>query len=528
MPDQKGIPMLFNSFGYAVFLPVIFLLHWITPRKWRWALLLAASCFFYASWGPEYLTVLFLTIVVSYCAALYMEHAGNRNRKKSDRSQNDRPTGSPSKSSRSNSSRPQFSRTAPASRTALILSVLFCAGLLFFFKYLNFFSENMALLLRSLSIPMQPLTLRLALPIGISFYLFQTISYLVDVYQGKIPAERHFGIYAVYISFFPKVMQGPIERGASLLPQLHKPGRFHYEQASYGMKLMAWGFFKKLVLADGLSIYVNQVYDNLPSYTGFSLMLATFFYAVQLYCDFSGYTDIALGSARILGIRLTPNFRSPYFASSIKDFWGRWHLSLSGWLRDYIYIPLGGNRVGRVRHALNIMITFLVSGLWHGASWNFVLWGGIHGALQVVEGFFPWNKKNSPFQTDRRLHALLCIVSVPVTFLLVCFAWIFFRAATIGDAFYVIRSMFTGIGSPSAYFHDCALQMELGLTNLMFHCLPMIPLFLFDLASLKTDVIALISRQRFFIRWPVYILLLLVILLFSEKGVTTEFIYMQF
>ena len=528
MPDQKGIPMLFNSFGYAVFLPVIFLLHWITPRKWRWALLLAASCFFYASWGPEYLTVLFLTIVVSYCAALYMEHAGNRNRKKSDRSKNDRPTGSQSKSSRSNSSRPQCSRTAPASRTALILSVLFCAGLLFFFKYLNFFSENVALLLRSLSIPVQPLTLRLALPIGISFYLFQTISYLVDVYQGKIPAERHFGIYAVYISFFPKVMQGPIERGASLLPQLHKPGRFHYEQASYGMKLMAWGFFKKLVLADGLSIYVNQVYDNLPSYTGFSLMLATFFYAVQLYCDFSGYTDIALGSARILGIRLTPNFRSPYFASSIKDFWGRWHLSLSGWLRDYIYIPLGGNRVGRVRHALNIMITFLVSGLWHGASWNFVLWGGIHGALQVVEGFFPWNKKGSPFQTDRRLHALLCIVSVPVTFLLVCFAWIFFRAATIGDAFYVIRSMFTGIGSPSSYFHDCALQMELGLTNLMFHCLPMIPLFLFDLASLKTDVIALISRQRFFIRWPVYILLLLVILLFSEKGVTTEFIYMQF
>ncbi|HJB91981.1 MAG TPA: MBOAT family protein [Candidatus Eisenbergiella merdavium] len=457
-----------------------------------------------------------------------MERAGNRSRGKSDRPKSDRPTGSQSKSSRSNSSRPQSSRTPPASRTALILSVLFCAGLLFFFKYLNFFSENMALLLRSLSIPVQPLTLRLALPIGISFYLFQTISYLVDVYQGKIPAERHFGIYAVYISFFPKVMQGPIERGASLLPQLHKPGRFHYEQASYGMKLMAWGFFKKLVLADGLSIYVNQVYDNLPSYTGFSLMLATFFYAVQLYCDFSGYTDIALGSARILGIRLTPNFRSPYFASSIKDFWGRWHLSLSGWLRDYIYIPLGGNRVGRVRHALNIMITFLVSGLWHGASWNFVLWGGIHGALQVVEGFFPWNKKSSPFQTDRRLHALLCIVSVPVTFLLVCFAWIFFRAATIGDAFYVIRSMFTGIGSPSAYFHDCALQMGLGLTNLMFHCLPMIPLFLFDLASLKTDVIALISRQRFFIRWPVYILLLLVILLFSEKGVTTEFIYMQF
>ena len=500
--------MLFNSFGYAVFLPIIFLLHWITPRKWRWALLLAASCFFYATWGPEYIVVLLLTIVISYYAALYMERA----EKQRGRSAN-------GKKNRG---------ASPSAKTVLVLSIIFCAGLLFFFKYLNFFSENVAALLQRFSIPMQPFTLRLALPIGISFYLFQTISYLVDVYKGKIPAERHFGIYAVYISFFPKVMQGPIERGESLLPQLHKPRRFHYGQASYGIKLMAWGFFKKLVLADGLSIYVSQVYDNLPSYTGFSLMLATFFYAIQLYCDFSGYTDIALGSAGILGIRLSPNFRSPYFASSIKDFWGRWHISLSSWLRDYIYIPLGGSRVGRIRHALNIMITFLVSGLWHGASWNYVLWGGIHGALQIIEGFFPWNKKSSRFQTDRRLHAMLCIVTVPATFLLVCFAWIFFRAATLQDAFYVIRNMFTGIGSPYTYIHDCALQLGLTFRNLVFHCLPLIPLFLFDLASLKTDVIALISRQRFFIRWPVYILLLLVILLFSEKGVTTEFIYMQF
>ena len=500
--------MLFNSFGYAVFLPIIFLLHWITPRKWRWALLLAASCFFYATWGPEYIVVLLLTIVISYYAALYMEHAGKQRGRSANGKKN--------------------RGASPSAKTVLVLSIIFCAGLLFFFKYLNFFSENVAALLQRFSIPMQPFTLRLALPIGISFYLFQTISYLVDVYKGKIPAERHFGIYAVYISFFPKVMQGPIERGESLLPQLHKPRRFHYGQASYGMKLMAWGFFKKLVLADGLSIYVSQVYDNLPSYTGFSLMLATFFYAIQLYCDFSGYTDIALGSAGILGIRLSPNFRSPYFASSIKDFWGRWHISLSSWLRDYIYIPLGGSRVGRIRHALNIMITFLVSGLWHGASWNYVLWGGIHGALQIIEGFFPWNKKSSRFQTDRRLHAMLCIVTVPATFLLVCFAWIFFRAATLQDAFYVIRNMFTGIGSPYTYIHDCALQLGLTFRNLVFHCLPLIPLFLFDLASLKTDVIALISRQRFFIRWPVYLLLLLVILLFSEKGVTTEFIYMQF
>lgn len=257
-------------------------------------------------------------------------------------------------------------------------------------------------------------------------------------------------------------------------------------------------------------------------------MLATFFFAIQLYCDFSGYTDIALGSAKILGINLTQNFKAPYFASSIKDFWGRWHISLSSWLRDYIYIPLGGNRVGKIRHAINIMITFLVSGLWHGASWNYILWGGIHGAYQVIEGFFPWNAKSSPFQRNKYYHFFLSIVTVPFTFLLVCFAWIFFRAATIQDGIYVLKNMFTGISHVSVYIQDCALQMGLTFNHLVYNCLPIILLFLYDLASLKTDVIGFISRQRFFIRWPLYIFLLLVILLFSEKGVSTEFIYMQF
>lgn len=487
--------MLFNSFGYAFFLPAVFALYWITPKKFRWILLLLSSCFFYASWGPRPLLLILLITVFSYTAARLMDAV---------------PKGSGSR------------------RGILTLSIILCTGVLFFFKYFNFFSENLTALLGRLSIPLQPVTLKLVLPLGISFYIFQIISYLADVYKGKLPAERHLGIYAVYVTFFPKVMQGPIERGENLLPQLRNPHPFRYEQASYGLKLMAWGYFKKLVLADGLAAYVNQVYNDPHSYTGFSLMLATFFFAIQLYCDFSGYTDIALGSAGILGIRLTPNFRSPYFACSIKDFWSRWHLSLSGWLRDYIYIPLGGNRVGKLRRAFNIMVTFLVSGLWHGASWNYVLWGAIHGGLQVIEGFFPWNRKDSPFQKNRRLHGILCLFTVPVTFLAVCFAWIFFRAASIEDGIYILQNMFTGIGTPRDYIYSCALQMGLTLPRLMYSCLPLILLFLFDLASLKTDVIAVVSRQRFFIRWPVYILLLLIILLFSEKGVTTEFIYMQF
>lgn len=322
-----------------------------------------SSYYFYASWGPQYVAVILITTIISYIAALLMDV-----RRKG----------------------------GMYSKIILILSFILCIGVLFFFKYFNFFTENIALLLQKFSMPLQPFTLKLALPIGVSFYIFQTISYLTDVYRGEIRAERDFGIYAVYISFFPKVMQGPIERGKKLLPQLHARHAFQSEQACYGLKLMAWGYFKKLVLADSLSVYVNQVYNDLPAYKGFSLVLATFFFAIQLYCDFSGYTDIALGSARLLGINLTQNFKAPYFASSIKDFWGRWHISLSSWLKDYIYIPLGGNRVGKVRHALNIMITFLVSGLWHGASWNYILWGGIHGSYQVIEGFFPWNAKQVP------------------------------------------------------------------------------------------------------------------------------------
>lgn len=487
--------MLFNSFSYALFLPIIFILYWIIPRKSRWLILLLSSYYFYISWGPQYAAVIFLTTIVSFIAALLIEG------RKNDRL---------------------------FSKSILIVSILFCAAILFFFKYFNFFTENIALLMQKISIPMQPFTLKLALPIGISFYIFQTISYLTDVYRGEIEAEKHFGIYAVYISFFPKVMQGPIERGKKLLPQLHCPHTFHYIQASYGMKQMAWGYFKKLVLADSLSVYVNQVYNDLPSYQGLPLILATFFFALQLYCDFSGYTDIALGSAKILGINLTQNFKSPYLASSIKDFWGRWHISLSSWLRDYIYIPLGGNRVGKVRHSLNILITFLISGLWHGASWNYILWGGLHGVFQVIESFFPWNSKKSLFQRKRYFHYLLCVITVPCTFLLVCFTWIFFRAITIQDALYVISNMFTGIFDFPAYVQNCALQMGLTFSHLIYNCLPLSLLFLYDLVSLKTDVIAFISKQRFFIRWPVYLFLLLVILLFSEKGVSTEFIYMQF
>jgi D-alanyl-lipoteichoic acid acyltransferase DltB (MBOAT superfamily) len=261
-------------------------------------------------------------------------------------------------------------------KVLLLLTLSVSLGILFIFKYFNFVSESFSQICRLLSIPIHSVTLKLILPVGISFYTFQTLSYVIDVYKGKVKAEHHFGKYAAFITFFPQLVAGPIERTENLLHQINEKHFFDYEQAAYGMKLMAWGFFKKLVIADNLAVFVDLIYGNVSSYQGFSLILATVFFSIQIYCDFSGYSDIAIGTARLFGIELMTNFRSPYFSGTVKEFWSRWHISLSTWFRDYIYIPLGGNRKGRIRQYTNLMITFFASGAWHGANWTFLMWGG--------------------------------------------------------------------------------------------------------------------------------------------------------
>ena len=486
--------MSFNSFAFAVFLPVVFLLYWAFPRRHRWILLLAASYYFYLSWSPQYVLLVFFTTVLSYGTALLIEHSDSRKKKK-----------------------------------LYMLTALFVSlGILFLFKYFNFFSSSLTSFLQSLSIPVQPITLKLMLPIGISFYTFQTLSYVIDVYRGDVKAERHFGIYAVFVSFFPQIVAGPITRSHVLIPQLKKKRRFRYKQATYGIKQMAWGFFKKIVIADGLSVYVNQVYGDLPQYAGFPILLAVVFFSIQIYCDFSGYSDIAIGTAKLFGIDLMANFKSPYFSSSIKEFWGRWHISLSTWFRDYVYIPLGGNRVSPLRHWMNVIITFLVSGLWHGANWTYIFWGFLHGLLQIPESFLPWNQKNHPIRSKKTSMFFIRLVMVPITFIVVSLVWVFFKAESIQDGFFVLTHMFTGISDGITYLKGLSYQLNITAAHLIWSCFPIIFLFIFDLFSLKTDVIKAISRQRFFIRWPIYILLLLAILLFSEKGVATEFIYAQF
>jgi len=478
--------MLFNSISFAIFLPIVFILYWILPHKYRWVLLFIASYYFYMSWNIKYVVLIFLTTCISYITALLIEKTPNIKKK----------------------------------RLLLAIAAAVSLGILFFFKYFNFFQENVIAILSLFAIQLQPATLNLLLPVGISFYTFQTLSYVIDVYKGTVPAERHFGIYATFISFFPQLVAGPIERTPNLLPQIKKEHFFDYEKASYGMKLMTWGFFKKLAIADILAGYVDTVYNSPYSYHGFAFVLATFFFAIQIYCDFSGYSDIAIGTAKLFGIDLMTNFKSPYFSASIKEFWSRWHISLSTWFRDYVYIPLGGNRKGPLRAHINLIITFLVSGLWHGASRKFLVWGGIHGLAQVIEKtFIP--------QKGTKRTSLFWALRVIITFVFCSFAWIFFRANSLLEALFIITHLFDGIASPNAYIQNGLNAMKMTTTLPIGLILSILLLALYDFFSLKRDVIELISKQNVVLRYSFYCGILLFIILF-KASVEASFVYFQF
>jgi D-alanyl-lipoteichoic acid acyltransferase DltB (MBOAT superfamily) len=348
----QGLMMNFISWQYLLFFSSMFLLYYaVTAQKIQWSnkiaqiMLLAASLFFYACWNPAYVLLILLSVLVTWLSGILME-----------------------------------AKTQSQKQTILAGSLIINLGILFFFKYYNFFADQFGRVI-SFNIP----NFNILLPVGISFYTFQALGYSIDVYRGTVKAERNFINYALFVTFFPALVAGPIERTANLLPQFKINNSFDYDKVTSGLKLAAWGMFKKVVIADRLAVYVNAVYDNPAVYPACSIALATFFFAFQIYCDFSGYSDIAIGSARALGFNLMTNFRQPYFARSIADFWRRWHISLTTWLTDYIYIPLGGNRRGLLRQCINIIIVFALSGLWHGAAWNFVAWGILHGLFQVIE-----------------------------------------------------------------------------------------------------------------------------------------------
>ncbi len=478
--------MLFNSLAFAAFFTVVFILYWILPHKYRWIFLLLASYFFYMSWNAKYIVLIVFTTIVSYAAALLIEKCRDR----------------------------------MCRRIVLMLGVVTCICVLTFFKYFNFLGNAVASVLSACSIKIDPLMVNVLLPVGISFYTFQTMSYMIDVYRGKVKAERNLGIYAAFISFFPQLVAGPIERTENLLPQIKSEKRFDYDTAMHGIRRMLWGYFKKIAVADVCAIYVDAVYESLTSHTGFDLAIAVFLFTIQIYCDFSGYSDIALGAAEMMGIKLMENFKSPYFSASIREYWSRWHISLSTWFKDYVYIPLGGNRCSRIRHYFNLIVTFLVSGLWHGANWTFVVWGGIHGAAQIVEESCKGILQKMRGSRAGKIMLTLCV------FAFCNFAWIFFRAESVADAFYVIRHIFDHIFEPGLYFQNSVGLSEKDL--LIILCLIAV-VALYDYCSLAGDVLVKIEKyHKVFRILAGYMLVIFIVWgLFYSAG-TNGFVYFQF
>ena len=482
--------MLFNSLPFLIFFPCIFVLYYALPFRFRKYMLLIASYYFYMCWKPEFIVlILFSTLVDYFCGLGMVRYPGRK-------------------------------------KWLLAVSLAMNLGLLFFFKYLNFFGETLTALCRAVSIPFSAPTLSIILPVGISFYTFQTLSYTLDVYRGKLEPERDFVTFALFVSFFPQLVAGPIEKAADLLPQLKEEHPFTYENAAWGAKLMAWGFFKKMVVADQLAVLiVDPVYQNLGKYEGGALVLATCAFAFQIYCDFGGYSDIARGAARMMGVDLMVNFKSPYFFShSIGNYWQRNHVSLSRWFTEYVYIPLGGSRKGRVKQYWFTTVTFFLSGLWHGAEWSFVVWGLLQAVYLNLERAFHRGKeppKSPP------LH-LLAIVT---TFALSCFSLIFFRAANIGEALYVVRHLLWGIGSPVLYVKTALSALNPGMIETAVLAGALLLLFLFDLADERTDAIAMVSRWPVAIRWCCYLGLVMIVLVFGVYGPGYDvkaFTYFQF
>ena len=476
--------MNFNSVEFLIFFLIAASLNFIVPTKYRWIPLLAASYYFYMSWSAKLVFLILFTTAVSYASGILIERRPGRK------------------------------------KLWLALSLTASLAVLMFFKYYNFFAGSIGALFGA------DLTLKLMLPVGISFYTFQTLSYSIDVYRGNIPAERHFGYYALFVSFFPQLVAGPIERPENLIPQLKAEHRFNSDDLSAGAKRMLAGYFKKIVVADITAGYVDAVFNSPESASGSSVLLASMLFAVQIYCDFSGYTDIAIGCARIMGYRLMQNFDRPYSALNIKDFWAKWHISLTSWFRDYLYIPLGGNRRGRTRMILNLFIVFLVSGLWHGADWTFVIWGALHGIYRVV-GMLTYKKRDEIWKKYgvNTGSAPMRVFRRPLTFLLVCFAWIFFRANNTHDLMILLGKLF-GSFNPTAFVGELGLT----LTGVLILALAYIIMTQLDRrytlpeADLPTGGAVMQSGTALYLLYAV----IFAWLLLKASGGSGAFIYFQF
>ncbi len=488
--------MLFNSSSFLVFFPIIVLFYYIIPNKIKNYWLLLASFFFYMCWNVKYIVLLLCSIITTYSCALLIERSQRK-------------------------------------KNWLFLCLAINLGILFVFKYFNLFSDSVVWAVGKLiRIQVTPITHSLLLPVGISFYTFQALSYSIDVYRGDIKPERNLIKYALFVSFFPQLVAGPIERSKNLLIQFDQVHDFDTERVKHGLELMVWGYFEKLVIADRVAIFVNNVYNHYEGYGFFEIALATVGFAIQIYCDFDGYSRIAIGAAQVLGFKLCDNFHQPYYAVSIKDFWRRWHISLSSWFKDYLYIPLGGNRCGKVRKHLNILITFMVSGLWHGASWNYVAWGMIHGVYQVLEEMIlPIRSKvENVFGISKNCGSYKLFWGT-CTFIMTAFAWIFFRAGSGKEAVLIIRQLFSAY-NPWVLFDSSLYNCGLDRINTGILLISILVLMSVDRLHEKGIMIRnMIDKQNLPARLLVYYLSVMIVVIFGVYGPEFEmskFLYFQF
>lgn len=502
--------MLFNSIEFLLFFPAVLLIYWLIPGKARMYWLLVTSYVFYMGWNPQYALLLLFSTAVTWVSGLLIGWSRTR----AERAEQE------GKKKRS------------LTKLWVVLSLVLNLGILFFFKYFDFAVENINSLLTALGREAVKPAFDVLLPVGISFYIFQALSYTMDVYRGDVRVEKNFFKYAVFVSFFPQLVAGPIERSSHLLTQFDTPKSFSYDRVRDGLLMMIWGFFQKLVIADRAAIAVNEVFNACEYYSGFTVALAAVLFAVQIYGDFAGYSCIAIGAGQVMGFDLMKNFNQPYFAVSITDFWRRWHISLSTWFRDYLYIPLGGNRKGTARKYVNQLIVMLVSGLWHGAAWTYVIWGGLNGMMQVLGGMTHKARKNLRAKLGVRENTLSTrLAQMLVTFVLIDLTWIFFRANTVSDAFHILGSLFRGWDAKVLV--DGSLLL-LGLNATEWCCLGIGIVVLIAVGVMKECGMSIresLSRQQLWFRWLVYLTAVFSVLLLGVYGPgydASAFIYFQF
>jgi len=487
--------MDFYSIEFFTFFFIVFTVFFLSPPRFRWLVLLCASYYFYGSFQVQYIALIAFSTLIAYFTAIGMQRCSEK----------------------------------PKRMIFLVLSLLCNIGILFLFKYYDFLNISLQQLMGSFDIPYKGHALNLIVPLGISFYVFQVVSYTIDVYRGEKPPEKHLGIFALYVAFFPKLLAGPIERAKQFIPQFYENTRFDGERITNGLKLMTWGLFKKVVIADRLATFVNVVYADPYSYQGVSLVIAVVFYSFQIYCDFSGYTDIAIGISQVFGLRLTDNFARPYSAASVAEFWRRWHISLSSWLRDYIYIPMGGSRVRTTRLYFNYIFVFFICGLWHGASWTFAVWGLIHGIYLIFGIFLRGFREKVTFAIGLNKFPILHrSIQIIITFALVSLAWIFFRANTISDALYIISHLHLGW---EKVFNFETLGSLILLTRSATEFIIAISVLLFfgavHVLEKHENMRQMFAGRPLWLRFAAYYIMVTGILLLSLPG-TQNFIYFQF